>query len=391
MVGHRQAGNLRCVKTLSIWLALVILGIAAALYFGRSRVETGTANRPWPLGLGLVTEAPKRFPPAKENAAATQLVELAAKAETDLRHSTTRLGGGVRQELRDAFADYVHVQLERSGDAIDAPPSEVARYLTANAATLDEIRTLALSGTPIVFEIDVNRSGIGEREWGREDGPEPIPIGPNVFALQHIHRAFVVRALTLARDGNRAAWDELRTAWELTRPEWARPDTSAILAASTGARMVNTAARKMPLPPPAWLSELDTFPYEQRLLMAQQAEAWRGKNPALTERLRGMAAAVLQAKACDTTSPQFDAVRQKLGARATPNLISNWERLMRFHAEREARRNVLRIRAGQPPVRDSQCSDGSWEVTPASFKFTRDVPVQQPYIKHPLAYAKAAL
>ncbi len=377
------------MKTLSIWLALVILGIAAALYFGRSRVETGTANRPWPLGLGLVADAPKRFPPAKENAAATRLVELAAKAEADLRPSTTRRGMGVREELRDAVADYVRVQLERSGDAIDAPPSEVARYLTANAATLDEIRTLALSGTPIVFEIDVNRSGIGEREFDN-DSSDSVPIGPNVFALQHIHRAFVVRALTLARDGNPAAWDELRTAWELTRPEWERPDTSPILAASTAARMVNTAARKMPLPPPAWLAELDTFPYEQRLLMAQQAEAWRGKNPALTERLRGMAAAVLQAKACDTTSPQFDAVRQKLGARATPNLISNWERLMRFHAEREARRNVLRIRAGQPPVRDSQCSDGSWAVTPTSFKFTRDVPVQQPYIKHPLEYAKAS-
>jgi hypothetical protein len=378
------------VKTFSIWLTLVIVGIAAALYFGRSRVETGTANRPWPLGLGVVTDAPKHFPPAKENAAATQLVELAAKAEVELRPSTTRRGMGVREELRDAFAEYVRVQLERSGDAIDTPPPDVARYLTANAVTLDEIRTLALSGTPIVFEIDVHRSGVGEREWGREDGPEPVPIGPNVFALQHIHRAFVVRALTLAREGNAAAWDELRGAWELTRPLWARPDTSAVLGASTAARMVNSAARKLPLPPPAWLAELDTFPYEQRLGAAQQAEAWRGKNPALTERLRGMAAAVLQARACDTTSPRFEAVRKKLGARATPNLIASWERLMRFHAEREARRNVLRIRAGLPPSRDSQCSDGSWTVTPTSFKFTREIPVQRPHINHPLAYAKGA-
>lgn len=261
------------MKTLWIWLALVILGIGAALFFGRSRVETGTANRPWPLGLGVVDDAPKRFPPVKENAAATRLVKLAGEVAVDLRQSRTRRGwGGVREDLREDFTEYVRVQLERSGDAIDAPPPDVARYLTENAAPLDEIRTLALSGTPIVFEADVNR-GIGRRERDREDAPDPVPVGPNVFALQHIHRVFVVRALMFARDGNPAAWDELRTTWELTRPLWKRPETTAVLGASTAARMVNGAARKLPLPPPAWLAELDTFPYEQHLAAAQQAEA----------------------------------------------------------------------------------------------------------------------
>lgn len=379
------------MRTLAIWLGLVILGIAAALYFGRSRVETGTTNRPWPLGLGVVADAPKRFPPAKDNAAATQLIRLASDAEVDLRQSRRRRRmSGLREELREESAEYVRTQLERSGDTIDAPPPEVARYLTENAATLDEIRALALSGTPIVFESDINHGLIAERERGREGDPDPVPLGPNVFALQQIHRTFVMRALIAARDGNPAAWDELRTTWELTRPLWGRPETTSVLAASTAARMVNGAARKMPLPPPAWLAELDTFPYEQHLAAAQQAEAWRGQNPGLTERLRGMAAEVVQAKACDTTSPRFDAVREKLGARATPNLIANWERLMRFRAEREARRNVLRIRAGQPPLRDSQCSDGSWEVTPTSFKFTREAPVERPQINHPLEYAKGS-
>lgn len=376
------------MRTLWIWLSLVLLGIGAALYFGRSRVETGTANRPWPLGLGVVADAPKRFPPVKDNAAATQLVQLAKEADVDLRESRRRWDrGGVREDLRDELAEYVRVQLERSGDTIDAPPADIARYLTENAAPLDAIRTVALSGTPIVFEADIGRGGIDSRDRGPEDGPEPVPIGPNVFALQHLHRAFVVRALTAARDGKPAAWDELRTAWELARPLWGRPDPMAVLGASTAARMVNGAARKMPLPPPAWLAELDTFPYEQHLAAAQQAEAWRANNPGLTERLRGMAAEVLQAKACDATSPQFDAVREKLGARATPSLVSNWERLMRFRAEREARRNVLRIRAGQPPLRDSQCSDGSWDVTPTSFKFTREAPVRRPFIEYPLEYA----
>lgn len=372
------------MRTLWIWLGLVVLGIAAALFFGRSRVETGTANRPWPLGLGALSDVPKRFPLTKDNAAATQLYTLAADADIDVRQRARR--AGMREELRDEFIEYVRVQLERSGDTIDAPPADVARYLTDNAATLDQIRTLALSGTPIVFESDVNRG----REYDPESEAPTTPVGPNVFSLQHLHRAFVARALTFARDGNAAAWDELRAAWELTRPSWGRPDTTAIIAASTAARMINGAARKMPLPPPAWLAELDTFPYELHLAAANQADAWRARNPGLTERLRSVATEVVQAKTCDATSPQFEAVRKKLGARAAPSLVANWQRLMRFRAEREARRNVLRMRAGQPPLPASQCSDGSWQVTPSSFKFTRDVPVPRPQIKHPLEYSAAA-
>ena len=364
------------MKMLRIWLALVVLGIGAALYFGRSRVETGTANRAWPLGLGVVSAAPQRFPVVKDNAAATKLIALAADAEVELRGSRSRRRGSAA-DLREAFGEYLRVQLERSGDSIDAPAAEVERYLTRNAAALDEIRALALSGGPIVFEADIAKA---------EDWERPLV---NLFALQHLHRAFVVRALDRARTGDAAAWDELRAAWELTRPLWTRPHPDAVLAGTTAARMVNGAARKMPLPPPAWLQEVFSFDYERALVSAQQAEAWRTKDPGLNERLRGMAAEVTRVKACDATSPQFDALREKLGARAAPNVVAEWERLMRFRAEREATQRVLRMRSGQAPSPQSQCSDGSWQVTPASFQFTRDVPVRRPYFKYPLEYSRA--
>lgn len=364
------------MKTLWIWLALVVTGIGAALYFGRSRVETGTANRTWPLGLGRVTEAPKRFPATKENAAAAKLIELAAGVDVDLRPPRSRRGAGVPEDLRQSFVDYLRVQLERSGEAIDAPPPDVARYITSNAAALDAIRELALRGGPIVFESDIARNGDGETAV------------PNLFALQHLHRVFVVRALEQARAGNAAAWDELRTTWELVRPLWGRPDPSAVLAGTTAARMVNGAARKMPLPPPDWLQEVFSFDYERAYVAAQQAEAWRAKNPGLTERLRGMADEVLRARVCDATSPQFLVIREKLGARDAPNLVANWERLMRFRAEREATQRVLQIRAGRTPSPESQCSDGSWKVTPTSFEFTREVPVRRPQFRYPLKYAK---
>jgi hypothetical protein len=363
------------VKTLWIWLALVLVGIAAALYFGRSRVETGAANRPWPLGLGTVADAPKRFPTAKENASAAKLVELARRVQIDLR-STRRRGRGVPEDVRESFTDYVRVQLERPGDAIDLPPSDVRRYLEDNAATLDEIRALVLAGEPIVFEADIKQGG-------------PEAPGPNAVGLQQLHRTFVARALIAAREGNPGAWDELHVAWKLAEPMWRRPDTMGVLTASTGARMVNAAARKLPLPAAPWFKEVLTFNYERALGAAQQAEAWRSKTPgALGERLRGMAEGVLSARACDATSPQFEAVREKLGARATPNLIGAWERLMRFRAEREATLRVFQLRSGQQPSPQSQCVDGSWVVTPASFRFSRDIPVQRPQIKYPLEYRK---
>lgn len=366
------------MKTLLLWLALVVVGIGAALFFGRSRVETGTANRTWPLGLGVVADAPKRFPATKDNAAATKLIELAADAEIDLRPSRARRGG-LSSDLREALVEYVRVQLERSGDTIDAPTADVARYLTENATALDEIQKHALSGAPIVFESDIARRP--DRE---------APPGPNLTALQHLHRAFIAHALGHARTGSAEGWDDLHAAWELARPLWQRPEPMAILTASTSTRMVNGAARKMPLPPPAWFQELSSYGYERALAAAYQAEAWGEKNPAFTERLRGMADEVLRAKACDTASPQFQAVREKLGARAAPNLIATWERLMRFRAEREATQRVLQIRSGQAPSRDTQCSDGSWEVTPTSFEFNRDIAVPEPQIDYPLEYAKAS-
>jgi hypothetical protein len=387
----RRLGELRYPSRVKkyVWLAMVVGGIVAALYFGRSKVETGTASRPWPLNLGKVADAPKHFPPTKDNEAALKLIQLASDAQVDLRGTRSRRGvGGVRDDLREVFTEHVRKSLEEPGDAIEAASPEVTRYLTDHAAALDAIRDLALSGQPIVFESDI-RHGLDRPAPPEGEQPaEPKPLGPNIFGLQQLQRAFVARALTLARNGDPAAWNELRAAWELTRPLWSRPEPGLMLGASTVARMVNAAAGKMPLPAPAWLAELDTHPYELRLIAAQQAEAWREKNPGLAERLRGMAWAILEAKACDTSSEQFDAVREKLGARAEPNLVRDWSRFLRFRAEREARRNVLLLRSGQPPVPTSQCSDGSWEVTPTSFRFTREIKVEYPQIDYPLEYRK---
>ena len=102
-----------------------------------------------------------------------------------------------------------------------------------------------------------------------------------------------------------------------------------------------------------------------------------------------MAEEVLRARACDTKSDQFEAVRKKLGGRATPSLVEAWERLMRFRAERELTDRVFKLRAGQTPSPQSQCSDGTWQVTATSIKFSRDVSVPEPQVKYALEYSGA--
>ncbi|HVE71762.1 MAG TPA: hypothetical protein VNI54_10365 [Thermoanaerobaculia bacterium] len=362
------------MKTLWIWLALVVIGIGAALFFGRSRVETGTAVRAWPMGLGVVADAPKHFPPTKETAAATKLVTLAKNAGVDLRAERDQYNEVIDRDVREAFADYLQKQLERGSDAIDAPPSDVTRWLSDKAASLDEIKELVTSGEEIAFATDINKRG-----------PE---AGPNLLGLQHLHRTFVVRALIATREKSPEAWDELAVAWGLTEPLWRLPDGLSAMTASTGSRFVNSAAGKLPMPPAPWFREVHAFHYERAFAAAQQAEAWRAKTPAFNVRVLGMTEEVLRARACDSSSPQFDAVRAKLGARATPSLISSWERLMRFRAEREATARVMLMRQGQPVPRESQCSDGSWEVTAKSFKFTRDIPVDRPQMKYALEYSR---
>ena len=360
------------MKTALLWLALVLVGIGAALYFGRSNFETGTADRPWPLGLGRTADAPKHFAATKSNEAAVKLETLAAGVHIDLRP-----GRGAFQDpvgRRQDLTEHLRTQLERSSDVIDAPPAEIAEYLQENEARLDEILDHLLHGPPIVWELAVTRT-----EERRE-----------ALFIQHLQleRVLVARALEKARSGEPGAWDDLHAGWNLARALWVRPELEAILTALNASRMINGAARKMPLPPPGWLQEMHSYDYDRAMTRVHQVSAWRAKTSAVTARLRPMAEEVLRARACDPASPQFDAAREKLGARAAPNVMMTWERLMRFRAEREATQRILQLRAGAVPAKESQCSDGSWEVTPTSVRFTRDISVRRPQFDYPLEYTR---
>jgi hypothetical protein len=403
------------MKKLLVLLAALVFALGAALWIGGAFVDRTYAKRTWPAGLGELREAAKRYPPAAQNEAATKLVALAAPAKIDLAPKTTRQTppqGPARDreqaKMREELANYLRVQFERKGDAIDPLPPLAAQFLTSNAATFDAVRDHLLSGQRIVWHTDLAKA-------------QAAPM-PNLYGHMHLQRALIARALDKARAGDPSAWNELRASWELNRGLWNRPELISLLVALATTRMSNAAARKMPLPAPEWLAETYAFDYTRQFLRAQQAEAWmlntmrpaQASGPPIlrhvrqlvfdvsiastTEKMRRYAEEAARTKACDTTSPQFAAARAVIARAkrtwwnpaemAIPNLIGAWSRVLRFEAEVEATERILQLRAGLTPSPKSQCSDGSWSVTANSIRFSRDPDVPEPGIVYPLEYAR---
>lgn len=54
-----------------------------------------------------------------------------------------------------------------------------------------------------------------------------------------------------------------------------------------------------------------------------------------------------------------------------------WSGVLRFEAEREATANALRVRAGQPAIESSRCSDGTRRSENGQISFTREIPAKE--------------
>ena len=391
-------------KVILSLVTIAVLTVITVLFFGYSKGNEA-AKREWPANLGALDAVPKRYPAAEQSAGATRLVQLASGASIELRPRTKgnditrRESDNRRSAVRKSINDYIRVQFERSAHTIDAPPAPVAEYLAANNVPLDDTRDHLLSGAPIVWETKI-----------AEGFEQPIP---NLLGHMDLHRALMARAFDKARNNDPGAWDDLRASWELNRGLWRRPDLISILIALATTRMTNAAARKMPLPVPGWFDELRTYDHVSAMAASQQAEAWTIRNAKPGQRsfgdyvrwplwawqeaqaitlLQKYTTEVLHANACDIDSLQFKTARSSFINEhvALPNMLGAWQRMMRFRAEREATDRILQLRAGETPSAKSACSDGTWQVTANSIKFSRDIKVPPPGIKYPLVWSAAA-
>jgi hypothetical protein len=406
--------------------ALVLAILWSGNVFAR-RSRQQIVHHEWPLGLGPLEDVPKRYPPHETSEGAARLTELAEAAGIDLVPGG-RPGPAAFDAIRPTVTKYNNTQLERVEEGVDAAPPEIATYFAEREKAIDAIRTCLLSNTSIVWWTDI-------------DAAEQAPL-PNLSGHLALNRLFVAHALDLAARGDPAAWSDLQASWRLQRDLWHRPELISKLVALSGTRLINAAARKLPLPVPRWTREMREIDYRRSMLAAQQTESWiavrelessaRDNNAPpgslrsigdtilapyelacagnLSAVVREAAGELARSKNCGIDGMAFDRrVHHMLpfwnrpGRMAMPNIGSVWQRVARFRAELEATDRVLELRhrraestnhqwpASAPDLEQSDCADGAWTYTraangTATLQFKPRIPVPRPQVAIPLEF-----
>ncbi len=327
------------------WVAVALVRLVVSRFWAEDAVATSAA-RPWPGGMGTLESVFDRFPPLQANDASRKLTALANALPKN-----------------EAVDDFVRREIAIGEVTIGQPPA---------LPDVSAIRELLLK-EPIVWE---RHTGIGT---------------PETEARRAMHltvaRALVASAVAKARANDPAAWEDLHAVWNLARTLDGHAQMMAKTAALSMARMVNAVAWKMPLPAPAWLSELQERDYVRPLLEAFQYQAasywedgarifptmWLARS---VEHDRLIAEELFKATQCDV-----NARPNELGT----DLTSVWRRAFRHRAEREATANALRVRERKPIETKSACSDGTWSFDGTTLRFSREIPSSTSEKPMPLA------
>ncbi len=333
-------------KALIVVVAAIALFAWVALWFRDKDAVTTSASRPWPESMGTLDAAAGRWPPLKANEASVKLTALAKALPKD-----------------KAVDDFVEREITRGELNIGEPPA---------LPDISAIRELLLR-EPIIWESRVEFDDAGVIEMRATQ--------------MTIARALVASALTKARAHDPAAWDDLHAVWKIARTLDGHPQMMAQTAALSMARMVNAVAWKMPLPAPAWLSELqerdnvrtllDAFQYQTASYAEDGARFFPTKwFAASIDHDRLIAEELFNLTRCDVNTPM-----NELGT----DLSSVWRRAFRYRAEREATANALRVREGKSIETGSRCSDGGWMFDGTTLRFSREIATGAPDRPMPLA------
>ena len=329
-------------------LTVVVLAITLVawffLWFRNEGAVAISANRPWPGEMGSLRAVVNKWPSLEANDASVKLTTLANVLP--------------KNEVVD---DFVEREIARGQLGIGDPPE---------LPDVSAIRELLLR-EPIV--------------WERRQQFDDTIVAEMRGVQMRMARALVASALTKARAHDLAAWEDLHAAWKLARSLEEYPQMMVQTAVLTMARMINAVAWKMPLPAPAWLSELEDRDNVRPLLEAFQYQAaWYAKDGAWfptkwladsVDRDRGIAEALVNETRCDVNTPMND-----LGT----DLSSVWRRAFRARAEGEATANALRVRMGKSIETGSRCSDGGWMFDGTTLRFSREIATAPPDSPMPL-------
>ena len=326
---------------------IAAIGLVAWIFFSfRNEAAVAmSAAQQWPGRMGTLEAVAERWPRLEPNEASVKLTSLAKTLPKN-----------------DALDDFVAREIARGELTIGEPPA---------LPDVTAIRELLLR-EPIVWE---RHDEIGDSQ----------AIAMRTMQMT-MARALVASVLAKARTNSPAAWDDLHAVWKLARSLDEHPQLMAQTAALSMGRMINAVAWKMPLPTPAWLSELQSRDDVRPLLDSFQHQAasyWKSGGRLFPTKWlansidhdRKIAEDLYKFTGCDVNTPM-----NELGT----DLTSLWRRAFRYRAEREATANALRVREGKSIATGSSCSDGGWTFDGTTLRFSREIATSPPDSPMPL-------
>ena len=258
-----------------IILALLVVAVVVAVSLWAPQKKRA-ADRGWAESFEPMETLAARYSGTPNSPAAQELATLSARlgismesplmertprGRTQESRARLRLAQEETNELRPLVA-FLAAEAGRADDeTLDAPPPQVADFLSGHRAEIEAIETHVLGSDTISWACDIQKGA---------DSPTAPLLGH-----RHLVSVLLVHALETARAGNdQAAQRALEASWKLNLVLRERPELIAQLVAIGVAGSHNAVLRRIPGTLPEWQGRLSSQDWRRSMLRSLQAEVW---------------------------------------------------------------------------------------------------------------------
>jgi hypothetical protein len=238
---------------------VVVLAVAGVRLWAPQRQQA--ADRGWAESFESMEALLARYPSAPDSPAAMELADLAQRLGISMHTAPAPETGPEEVRRLQPLVTFVAAQAAKADDdVLEAPPPEVAEFLSGRAAEIDAVEARLLGRDPIAWAIDI-RQGAG--------GPIPSLLG-----FRYLQSVLLARALVAARRGDApAAQRALEASWRLNLAVRERPELICQLIAIAVDDLHDGVLRRVPAVPVEWAERVSSQDWRRALLRSYQAEA----------------------------------------------------------------------------------------------------------------------
>jgi hypothetical protein len=414
---------------MKLWRALaltVLLAAGAALVWYAGSTVWAARREQQALGawsaLGVpLPEAAASFPKKETNAAARALEKVAlplgidlrtradaAAAEPETPPSDKELAKTEWGRTRGLLTKWATEQAERPEANVQAPPVEVAAWMTGHAAELDTIENALVAGPA--------------PEWAEDQSLLFAAPAPSMAGHMQLHIVLLGRALARAAGGDTPAAERaLLASWNLAAPERGRVDVPSRSIAWIATHLELGVLRKLPVNAEPWRARIAGWDAREAVKRSWANEAWtawqaarrrqeagvfsgapqgplarivagpgrRLEAAAFLDGWRAMTEAAVRSPVSDGDGANLaDAFRKGMGrwaaaAPQVPGLANAWKRADRLVLEAELTNKVFDIRARRDP-------SGAWPASVPGIEASKAENVKWTYAVTPEGRASVA-